>query len=155
MPMWRKLGRKKLKKVELKISHVLPNTEPIHEELVNMAAHIKERSNGTLIVQVYPDSELGNNKDNLEQAMRGANIVTVADPGYMADCIPDYGIMDGPFLYDDYKDIQKLAASAWHQEMVKASAENGIPRNNSNIFEGEICLKWFLKTLKKSLAEQP
>lgn len=116
----------KVEKKVLKISHVLPTTEPIHLELVNMAQRINKRSNGSLEVQVYPNSELGNNKDNLEQAVRGANIITVADPGYVGDYVPDYPVMNGPFLYDDYKLMQKLAASDWHQEMVKASAAKGI-----------------------------
>lgn len=114
------------KKVELKIAHVLPNTEPIHEALVEMAASIKARSNGSLDVQVYPNSQLGNNKDNLEQVRRGANIITIADPGYVADYVPDYAVMNGPFLYKDYKGIQKLAASSWHEGMVKSAAEKGI-----------------------------
>ena len=114
------------KKVELKISHVLPTNEPIHEVLVEMAGVIKARSNGTMDVQVYPNSQLGNNKDNLEQVRRGANIITIADPGYVADYVADYSIMNGPFLYRDYKGIQKLAASSWHQEMIRQSAEKGI-----------------------------
>ena len=114
------------KKAELKISHVLPTNEPIHEVLVEMAGAIKARSQGSFDVQVYPNSQLGNNKDNLEQAKRGANIVVIADPGYMADYVPDYSIMNGPFLYKDYKGIQKLAASSWHQEMMKQSSEKGI-----------------------------
>jgi tripartite ATP-independent transporter DctP family solute receptor len=114
------------KKVEIKISHVLPTNEPIHEVLVEMAEAIKSRSKGSIDVQVYPNSQLGNNKDNLEQARRGANILTIADPGYVADYVPDYSIMNGPFLYKHYKDFQKLAASSWHKEMEKQSSEKGL-----------------------------
>jgi len=114
------------KKAELKISHVLPTNESIHEVLVEMADAIKARSKGSFDVQVYPNSQLGNNKDNLEQAKRGANIVVIADPGYMSDYVPDYSIMNGPFLYKDYKGIQKLAASSWHKEMMRQSSEKGI-----------------------------
>jgi len=119
-------AEQKVEKKVIKISHVLPTNEPIHEELVRMAERINKRSNGSLEVQVYPNSELGNNKDNLEQAVRGANILTIADPGYVADYVPDYAVMNGPFLYDDYNGIQKLAASDWHQDMVRQSAEKGI-----------------------------
>jgi tripartite ATP-independent transporter DctP family solute receptor len=119
-------GEVQEKKVEIKISHVLSTTETIHEVLVEMAAAIKSRSNGSIEMPVFPNSQLGNNKDNLEQARRGANILTIADPGYVGDYVPDYSIMNGPFLYKDYKGIQKLAASSWHQEMVKQAAEKGI-----------------------------
>jgi TRAP-type transport system periplasmic protein len=114
------------KQVELKISHVLPTNEPIHQVLVEMAKAFETRSNGSIKSQVYPNSELGNNKDNLEQIRRGTNIIVIADPGYVGDYVPDYPVMNGPFLYADYKGIAKLAASKWHQEMVKQSAEKGI-----------------------------
>lgn len=114
------------KQAELKIAHVLPTNEPIHQVLVEMGKKIMDRSKGSIKVQVYPNSELGNNKDNLEQIRRGANIIAIADPGYISDYVPDYSVMNGPFLYKDYTGIQKLAASKWHQEMVKQSAEKGI-----------------------------
>lgn len=114
------------KNVELKIAHVLPTNEPIHQVLVEMGKKIVDRSKGSIKVQVYPNSELGNNKDNLEQIRRGANIIAIADPGYISDYVPDYGIMNGPFLYKDHTGIKKLAASKWHQDMVKQSAEKGI-----------------------------
>ncbi|WP_319560601.1 C4-dicarboxylate TRAP transporter substrate-binding protein [Marispirochaeta sp.] len=110
---------------ELKISHVLPTNEPIHEALVMMGERIIERTQGAVNVQVYPNSELGNNKDNLEQIRQGANIIAIADPGYMADYVPDYGIMNGPFLYPDYTWIAKLADTAWHSEMLEQSKERG------------------------------
>ena len=110
----------------LKIAHVLPTSEPTHEVLLEVAEKIMSESGGSIEVQVYPNSELGNNKDNLEQIRRGANIIAIADPGYMADYVTDYGIMNGPFLYKDYTEIQDLADTPWHAEMVKQSAEKGI-----------------------------
>ncbi len=112
--------------VDLKIAHVLPTNEPIHEVLVEMAERIMERSGGSMTVEVYPNSELGSNSENLEQIRRGAPIIAIADPGYVADYVPDYAIMNGPFLYRDYTGIQQLARTDWHQEMIEASAEQGI-----------------------------
>jgi TRAP-type transport system periplasmic protein len=114
------------KQVELKFSHVLPTNEPLHQVAVEIAKALEARSNGSIKSQVYPNTELGNNRDNLEQIRRGANIILLSDPGNVADYVPDYSIMAGPFLYKDYKDVQKLAATKWHQEMIKQSAEKGI-----------------------------
>jgi TRAP-type transport system periplasmic protein len=113
-------------KFVLKVSHVLPTSEPIHQALVMMAERIIDRTEGIVDVQVYPNSELGNNKDNLEQIRQGANIIAIADPGYLADYVIDYGIMNGPFLYSDYTEIAKLADSKWHAEMVAQCSEKGL-----------------------------
>ena len=113
-------------KVTLKISHVFTTDEPVHKELVKMADRIMERSNGSIEVQVYPNSELGGNMDNLEQAAQGANVVCAVDPAQLATYAPDYAVMNGPFLFDTYKDIENLANSDWHEEMKQEASENGI-----------------------------
>jgi len=113
-------------RVILKIAHVLPVNEPIHQELLVMARQIEQRSEGTLEIQIYPNSELGSNKDNLEQILRGANLITVADPGYVGDYLPDYTIMNGPYLYRGFDDIQKLAQSEWQETMKRRAEEKGI-----------------------------
>jgi len=113
-------------RIVLKIAHVLPVSEPIHQELLQMAKRIEQRSGGSMEIQVYPNSELGSNKDNLEQILRGANLITVADPGYVRDYLPDYTIMNGPYLYRGYEDIQKLACSEWHTKMKQRADEKGI-----------------------------
>jgi TRAP-type C4-dicarboxylate transport system substrate-binding protein len=50
----------------------------------------------------------------------------VTDTAYIADYVPDYSIMNGPFLYNDYTYIQKLADSGWHKEMITACSKQGI-----------------------------
>jgi len=113
-------------KVVLKVAHVFATTEPVHQELVKMAESIMEKSNGSIEVQVYPNSELGSNMDNLEQTAHGTNIVCVVDPAQLATFAPDYAIMNGPFLFETYKDIEKLANSDWHEEIKQQCSEKGI-----------------------------
>ena len=103
--------------LELKISHVLPVNETVHEILLEFGKDLEAKSNGFFKVTVYGNSELGNNKDNLEQIRRGANIVGILDAGFLADYVPAYGAQNGPFLYRDWKEIVRLDKSAWHAKM--------------------------------------
>ena len=91
--------------VLLKLNHVQSNTDPVQEAFLELADMVKERSGGSIEIQVYANSELGSNKDNLEQAVNGANIIAVGDTGFLADYVPDFGIMNGPFLYSSYEDL--------------------------------------------------
>jgi TRAP-type C4-dicarboxylate transport system substrate-binding protein len=68
--------------------------------------------------------------------MRGANICVVTDTAYIADYVPDYSIMNGPFLYNDYTYIQKLADSDWHKEMMAACSKQGIKILSMNWYFG-------------------
>ena len=73
------------KKVVLKLNHVQSNTDPVQEAFLELADMVKERSGGSIEIQVYANSELGSNKDNLEQVANGASIIAVGDTGFLAE----------------------------------------------------------------------
>lgn len=112
--------------LELKISHVLPTNETVHEMLLEMGKELETKSNGFFKVNVYANSELGNNKDNLEQIRRGANIVGILDAGFLADYVPAYGAFGGPFLFKDWKELANLGKSPWHQKLTQEVAAKGV-----------------------------
>lgn len=124
-------------KVLLKLNHVQSNTDPVQEAFLELADMVGERSNGSIEIQVYANSELGSNKDNLEQAVNGANIIAVGDTGFLADYVPDFGIMNGPFLYSSYEDLVKLGESEWYKEIADACSEQGIKVLAMNWYFGE------------------
>lgn len=123
--------------VLLKLNHVQSNTDPAHAAFEELAKNVMERSNGTLEIQVYANSELGSNKDNLEQIKNGANIIANADPALMADYVPDYSVMNGPFLFKSNDDLQKLYNSAWHDGIEEKCSEQGIKVLAMNWYFGE------------------
>ncbi len=124
------------KKTVFKLGHVSPNTDAMNDAALKIAEKVGKLTNGELEIQVYPNSEIGSNKDNLEQASRGANIITIVDPGYMADYVPDYGIMNGPFLFKTWEDIKVLSDSDWHTDMKNQSSQKGIKVLGSGLFYG-------------------
>ena len=112
--------------VVLKLNHVQSNTDPVQTAFLDLADMVKERSNGSLEIQVYANSELGSNKDNLEQISSGASLISVGDAGFIADYVPDIGIMNGPFLYSSYEDLVKLCDSDWYHSIEEQCSEQGI-----------------------------
>lgn len=125
------------KAVVLKLNHVQSNTDPVQEAFLQLADMVKERSNGSIEIQVYANSELGSNKDNLEQVANGASIIAVGDTGFLADYVPDIGIMNGPFLYGSYEDLLKLTESGWYGQMEDACSKQGIKLLAMNWYFGE------------------
>ena len=113
-------------KVILNLSHVMAPTELYHLEFEKMVERINERSNGSLEIRIFPGGQLGSQKDNLEQIVRGVNLITFTDPAQMADYVPDYGIMFSPFIYDTPAHIDKLAGSSWHDEIKEAASQRGL-----------------------------
>ncbi len=113
--------------VVLKIATILTTGEPAVNQMEAFAQRVNERSNGSLEVQVYANSELYSNaQDIMETIVRGGNVIAFADPAQMADYVPDYAIMNYPYIYNSPEDIKTVGLSSWGQEMVDAAAEKGI-----------------------------
>lgn len=89
-------------KIVIKVGHVLAPTEPTHQAALKWARRMKERTNGQVELQIFPSSQLGSNRDTYEQARLGANVIGHTDPGYMSEFVPDFGVLNGPFLFDDW-----------------------------------------------------
>lgn len=110
----------------LKLNHVQSSSDPSHAAFERLAELVQEKSDGSIVIEVYGNAELGSNKDNIEQIVRGANIISVGDAGFLGDYLPDYSIMNGPFLYNSYKDLKKLEDSAWHKSLSKELGKQNI-----------------------------
>lgn len=98
----------------LRVTHVLSTTEPMHLASERFAELVAERSDGRIEVEVFPAGQLGSNIDMYEQVRMGAPIVQISDPGYLSDYVPDFGILNAPYLLDEAGDFQKLLDSDWY-----------------------------------------
>lgn len=102
----------------IKLGHVIAPSEPIHQAFERMAQRVKERTKGRVEIQVYPNSQLGSNKDTYEQARMGAPVMVHIDPGYASELgDTDIAIFNGPFLYESWDQAKKLLASPLVQKM--------------------------------------
>lgn len=109
--------------VTLRLTHVLSTTEPMHLAAERFAELVEERSAGRIAVEVFPAGQLGTNLDMYEQVRLGAPIVQISDPGYLSDYMPDFGVLNGPYLLDDPANFEKLLDSDWYQAIVEQIAK--------------------------------
>lgn len=122
--------------VNLRVAHALAPTEPIHEAVEQFAAAVNGRSEGRLNISVFPSEQLGINREVYEQVRQGAPIIQVADPGFMSDYVPDFGVMNGPYLLDEPTEFQKILDSDWYANLETRSAEAGFRPLSFNYFFG-------------------
>ena len=70
-----------------------------------------------LTIELFPDSQLGNKNDLIDQMLLGEPIMTLADGAFFADYgVTDMGIVFGPFLFDNWDECWKLTESDWWKE---------------------------------------
>jgi tripartite ATP-independent transporter DctP family solute receptor len=101
-----------------RLPHVTSATEPVNEAALHFAELVGERSDGRIAVEVYPGGQLGTNLEMYEQVRLGAPLIILADPGYLADFVPDFGILNGPYLLDQPGDFQRILEDPWFDGMV-------------------------------------
>lgn len=94
-----------------------------HKFFAAMSEKVKAETEGRVLVELYPNALLGENKEIVEQARLGSDVMGQASPGDVGDYVPDYGILPGPYLFDSWEDFQKLANSellaGWNTELAQ------------------------------------
>lgn len=110
----------------IKVSHVFQTNEPTHIYIQQAADRINERLKGQLEFQVYPNGELPSYKDAIEQVLRGSDFVSVVDPSYIGDYVPDFTALVGPMLYTTYEEYTNVTSSDFVKELEKKAEEKGI-----------------------------
>ena len=80
-----------------------------------------------LTIELFPDSQLGNKTDIIDQMLLGEPVMTLADGAFFADYgVPDMGIVFGPFLFDNWEQCWKLVESDWWAEQCAKLNDMGI-----------------------------
>ena len=86
------------KKIVLKLSHVFSPDEQLYKSMELVAGRIKEKTQGRVEIQCYGQNQLACYKDGLEQVANGANFISVEDPSYLGDYVPDFKPLVNPMM---------------------------------------------------------
>ena len=96
------------KSYELKLGTVLTKQDPIYKGYEQLKKNVEKKTNGKLKISLYPSSQLGSDKDVLEQAKLGANVAIITDSGRLAEVVPEFGIMAAPYVFKNYKEVRSF-----------------------------------------------
>lgn len=110
----------------LRFAHNLAPTEPFNVAAEQFALNVGKASNGQIKIAVFPGEQLGPNKEMLELVKQGANIITLTDAGYIGDFVPDFGILQGPYLMKDPAEFARLLDSALYKDLVEKARGRGL-----------------------------
>lgn len=126
------------KVVKIQIGYENNPGEPIDQALNKWKELIKEKSNGTMEIELYPSSQLGSKNDLIDQMMAGQPVITLADGAFYADRgVKDFGILFGPYLFDSWDECWKLTKSDWYAKESKHLEDKGLKLITSNWIYGD------------------
>lgn len=92
----------------LKLGHYA-NAEHAGNQAAKMFAEgVAERTDGELTVEIYPNNELGNPPEVLEQSVLGVIDMSLPTQGQLAKYSKKFGCVMLPFAYDGYEHAYKV-----------------------------------------------
>lgn len=113
-------------------------SEPFGQGLVKWQELVEEKSNGTLKIELFPDSQLGSKAELIDSMLLMEPVVTLADGAFYADYgVPDFGIVFGPFLFDSWDECWTLTESDWYADQCKQLEDKGLKIIASNWIYGD------------------
>ncbi len=97
-----------VKPIVLRLAETHPKGYPTEMGDEEFARLVKERSNGRIIVEVYPGSQLGEEKAVIEQVQFGAIDMTRVSISPVAAFVPKLNAFQMPYLYRDSDHMWKV-----------------------------------------------
>ncbi|GAB2535062.1 C4-dicarboxylate TRAP transporter substrate-binding protein [Gracilibacillus alcaliphilus] len=123
--------------LEINIAHGNQPTEPIGQMAEKWRELVEEESNGQVQLNIYPSSQLGSEKDVVEQAIMGNNVIIFTGYDFLMDYVPDAGILTAPFLTEDIDTLLALTESDWFYSLEDDLQAKGIEIINTSTVYGE------------------
>lgn len=120
----------------LKLSTQLNETTPMVQGFKKLADNVKAKSNGRLLIEVYPSAQLGSDEDVIEQAMQGVNVAVLTDGGRMGNYVREFGIIGMAYFADNYDDVLKVTESPTFKGWEEKLRDEGIHVLSFNWYDG-------------------
>ncbi len=131
------------KPVSLKLGHAVAVEHPYHLGAVKFAELVAQRTKNRVKIDVYPSTQLGNERDMVEGLQLGTIDLVVTSTGPLGGFVPKIFVVDLPFLFRDrehaYKvldgPIGKNLLDAFAAKEIKGLAfwENGFRQITNNV----------------------
>lgn len=99
---------------------------PVFPICQRFAANLKQKSGGTLDVQVYGAGQLGSQANALTSLQTGIVDFVAHTSGYIETVFPKVAVLDLPFLFRDAKTAETVLDGSIGEELFKPFPERGI-----------------------------
>lgn len=102
----------------LKLGHSLGLSHPVHIAMEYFADRVQEKSGGKLIIDVYPSSQLGGERESLELLQIGSLAMTKVSSAVMENFSPKLKVFGYPYLFRDKEHRYQLYDSKIGSELL-------------------------------------
>lgn len=105
----------------LKLGSVLAPSDPLQVAAEGFKKAVEERSNGEVEIQLYPNSQLGDTQDMMDQAAAGANIGTFVEASRVSVFVPEFNVLVAPYAFDSVEELARFVETdtfaSWNDQL--------------------------------------
>lgn len=120
------LGICQEKQVVLKLGHAVAPEHPYHLGAMRYSEWIAQRTKNKVKIDVYPSTQLGNERDMVEGLQLGTIDLVVTSTGPLGGFVPRIFVVDLPFLFRDREHAYKALDGPIGRELLDAFSAKGI-----------------------------
>ncbi len=112
--------------IVMKLGHGIQNSHPAHLAAVQFAEEVKTKTNGQIEIQVYPNRQLGEERELVEGMQIGTVDFVITSTGPLVSFVPDIGVVDLPFLFTSSEHAYKVLDGEVGQNILAKFESKGI-----------------------------
>ncbi|WP_107851679.1 TRAP transporter substrate-binding protein [Oceanimonas marisflavi] len=109
----------------LKLSHNQDTSTPVHQAMKLLAKRAKALSDGELKIRIYPNAQLGSQRESLELVQNGALDMAKSNAAELEAFAKAYSAFNMPYLFTDRDHYYRALESDLGREILNSSADNG------------------------------
>jgi tripartite ATP-independent transporter DctP family solute receptor len=103
--------------ITFKLGHVYAPDHPFSKGMVKLAANVKKRSKGRLVINVYDSGTLGSEKDLADGLINGFVDMAIVGPGELGKRFKPILIFDGPYVFRNVEHMSKVTGGPVGQKL--------------------------------------
>jgi len=105
------------------LAHTLPTVHPVHQGMEVFAESLRNRSKGAMDVKIFPDGQLGTEREVLELLQIGSIAMTKVSAATMANFAPEYKVLGVPYLFRGKEHMFRVLEGPTGKEILEAGSE--------------------------------
>ena len=109
----------------LKLGHNLAEDHAVHIQLTSFAEQVKEKTNGTVNIQIIPNGTLGSESDMISQIQAGALDMAKVSASTLGNFSEKYNAFSVPYVFDDQAHYYTYMDSDSAQAVFESTDDQG------------------------------
>lgn len=112
-------------KTTLRLAHNMNESHPIHQSLLHFAELAEEKSDGALTFEIFPNGQLGSEREAIELTQTGAVDATKVSATALESFSPVYALFSIPYLFDGADHYYTVMESDIATDIYDSTTDNG------------------------------